>query len=99
MWSVMVGRYLMGVGTLGIDVGFISHHASTPDKFECIGQGGALGVEKLNSADADSETPRRLPHGTYVLHRPGCSQAKDQLLCKGQRWQGVRRRIASRHTP
>jgi hypothetical protein len=24
-------------------------------------EGGALGVEKLNSADADSETPKRLP--------------------------------------
>jgi len=52
----------------------------------------------LNSADADSETPRRLPHATYVLHRPGCSQAKDQLLREGQRRQGIRRRIASRHT-
>src|SRR5260370_7316854 len=28
----------------------------------------------------------------------GCSQAEDQLLREGQRWQGLRRRIASRHT-
>jgi len=28
---------------------------------------GALGVQKLNSADADSETPRRLPHAKYLL--------------------------------
>src|ERR1700719_94898 len=62
-------------------------------------EGGALGVQKLNSADADSETPRRLPHGTYVLHRAGCSQAEDQLLREGQRWQGVLRRIALRHAP
>jgi hypothetical protein len=27
------------------------------DKFECMVGGGALGVQKLNSADADSETP------------------------------------------
>jgi hypothetical protein len=54
------------------------------DKFECIDRRGALGVHKLNSADADSETPRRHPHGTYVLHRTGCSQAEDQLL--RQRW-------------
>src|SRR5580704_1613050 len=39
-----------------------------------------LVYKKLNSADADSETPRRLPHATYVLHRTGCSQAEDQLL-------------------
>src|SRR6266436_7101937 len=72
--------------------------ALTLGKFECIGEGGALGVERLNSADADSETPRRLPHGSYVLHRTGCSQAKDQLLREGQQWQDLRRRIASRHT-
>lgn len=29
-------------------------------------KGGALGVEKLKSPPADSETARRLPHGTYV---------------------------------
>jgi transposase len=27
----------------------------------------------------------RLPHGTYVLHRAGCSQAEDQLLREGQK--------------
>src|ERR1700681_633536 len=41
--------------------------------------------KKLNSADADSETPRRLPHAEYVLHWAGCSQEDDQLLREG--WQ------------
>src|ERR1700733_1171679 len=59
---------------------------------------GALGVEKLNSADADSETPRRLPHATYVLHRTGCSQAQDQLLREGRQWPDSCRRIDFRHT-
>jgi hypothetical protein len=34
-------------------------------------KGGALGVKKLNSADADSEAPRKLPHGTYVSYADG----------------------------
>jgi hypothetical protein len=34
---------------------------------------GAFGVEKLNSADADSEHQRRLPHGTQVFHWAGCT--------------------------
>src|SRR5580698_10130687 len=59
---------------------------------------GALGVEKLNSADADSETPRRLPHATYVLHRTGCSQAQDQLLREGRQWPDSCRSIDFRHT-
>src|ERR1700733_2617130 len=59
---------------------------------------GALGVEKLNSADADSETPRRLPHATYVLHRTGCSQAEDQLLREGRQRPDSRQRIDFRHT-
>src|SRR5215813_1041178 len=53
--------------------------------------------KKLNSADADSETPRRLPHGTYVLHWPGCAQEGDQLLRKEWQWHDSRRRICSRH--
>src|SRR6202008_137135 len=53
--------------------------------------------KKLNSADADSETPRRLPHATYVLHRTGCSQAEDQLLREGRQWPDSRRRIDFRH--
>src|SRR5580765_6805076 len=57
-----------------------------------------LVYKKLNSAPADSETPRRLPHGTYVLHRPGCAQAEDQLLRERWQWHDSRRRIASRHT-
>src|ERR1700721_2997739 len=61
-------------------------------------KGGALGVEKLNSADADSEIPRRLPHATYVLHRTGCSQAQDQLLREGRQWPDSCRRIDFRHT-
>src|SRR5216684_8226473 len=56
-----------------------------------------LVYKKLNSAPADSETPRRLPHGTYVLHRPGCSQADRQLLCERQQWQDLQGRIDSRH--
>src|SRR6516164_440479 len=48
--------------------------------------GGALGVQKLNSATAlIQRQPRRLPHAKYVLHRLGCSQENDQLLCEG--WQ------------
>src|SRR3984885_16268175 len=58
---------------------------------------GALGVEKLNSADADSEIPRRLPHATYVLHRTGCSQAQDQLLREGRQWPDSRRGFDFRH--
>jgi hypothetical protein len=38
------------------------------------------------SDQADSETPRRLPHATYVLHRTGCSQEDDQLLREGRQW-------------
>ncbi len=41
---------------------------------------------------ADSETPRRLPHADYVLHRPGCSQEDDQLLREGWQWHDSRRR-------
>src|ERR1700691_6006680 len=59
---------------------------------------GALGVKKLNSADADSETPRRLPHATYVLHWPGCSQAEDQLLREGRQRPDSRRGFDFRHT-
>src|SRR5579863_7218693 len=55
--------------------------------------------KKLNSADADSETPRRLPHATYVLHRPGCSQAQDQLLRESQQRPDSRRGIDFRYTP
>jgi len=44
-------------------------NAQAPDKFECIGRRRSAWCTKLNSADADSETPRRLPHGDYVLHR------------------------------
>src|SRR5260370_18423511 len=48
--------------------------------------GGALGVQKLNSATAlIQRQPRRLLHAKYVLHRLGCSQENDQLLCEG--WQ------------
>src|SRR3989442_12144690 len=48
--------------------------------------GGALGVQKLNSATAlIQRQPRRLLHAKYVLHRLGCSQENDQILCEG--WQ------------
>src|SRR5260370_36569558 len=48
--------------------------------------GGALGVQKLNSATAlIQRQPRRLLHAKYVLHRLGSSQENDQLLCEG--WQ------------
>jgi hypothetical protein len=43
--------------------------------------GGALGVQKLNSATTlIQRQPRRLLHAKYVLHRLGCSQENDQLL-------------------
>src|SRR5260370_3520027 len=49
--------------------------------------GGALGVQKLNSATAlIQRQPRRLPHAKYVLHRLGCSQEIDQLLREGCKW-------------
>src|SRR5713101_4721852 len=48
--------------------------------------GGALGVQKLNSATTlIQRQPRRLLHAKYVLHRLGCSLENDQLLCEG--WQ------------
>src|ERR1700730_6698600 len=48
--------------------------------------GGALGVQKLNSATALIQRhQRRLPHAEYVLHWAGCSQEDDQLLREG--WQ------------
>jgi hypothetical protein len=31
---------------------------------------------------------KEAPHGTYVLHRTRCSQAKDQLLREG-RWRAI----------
>jgi hypothetical protein len=46
--------------------------------FECVSRGGALGVQKLNSATPLIQRhQRRLPHGDYVLHRAGCSQEDD----------------------
>src|SRR5271154_1720745 len=75
------------------------HDPSSPDKFECIGQGRSAWCKKAElSEQADSETPRRLPHGTYVLHRTGCSQAEDQLLREGPQWPASRRRLAARDT-
>src|SRR5215469_2720520 len=73
----------------------MQYHRIVLEKFECIGRGRSAWCTKLNSALADSETPRRLLHGTYVLHRPGCSQADDQLLREGRQWQDSRRGIDS----
>src|SRR6266851_4686883 len=50
------------------------------------------------SDPADSDTPRRLPHGKYVLHPLGCSQEDDQLLREGRQRPHPRRRHDSRHT-
>jgi hypothetical protein len=52
----------------------------------------------LDSASADSETPRRLLHAEYVLRRTGCSQEDDQLLREGHEWPHLRRRFFSRDT-
>jgi hypothetical protein len=49
------------------------------------------------SEQADSETPRRLPHAAYALHRTGCSQEDDQLLREGRQRQELRRRYDSCH--
>src|SRR5215470_14467914 len=69
-------------------------------KFECIGQWRSAWCTRAElSEPADSETPRRLPHADYVLHRTGCSQASDQLLRKGSEWPDLRRRVCSRNTP
>src|SRR6266567_231313 len=64
-----------------------------------MSHGGALGVKKMNSATALIQIqPRRLPHGNYVLHRFGCSQENDQLLCEGRQWPYLRGRFASCYT-
>src|SRR6202011_4651650 len=61
--------------------------------------GGALGVQKLNSATVLIQRhQRRLPHAEYVLHRAGCSQEVDQLLREGWRWNDSRRGYDSRDT-
>src|SRR6266852_1313951 len=71
----------------------------SPDKFECIGRRRSAWCTKAELSDqADSETPRRLPHADYVLHRAGCSQEDDQLLREGWQWHDSRRRFSSRHT-
>src|SRR6266404_9277046 len=75
-----------------------SFSQSTPDTFECISRRRSAWCTKAELSDrADSETPRRLPHADYVLHRAGCSQEDDQLLRKGWRWHDSRRRYDSRH--
>jgi hypothetical protein len=49
----------------------------TPDEFECKGRRRSPWYTKAELSNrADSETPRRLPHAEYVLHRPGYSQRK-----------------------
>src|ERR1700758_4622337 len=71
----------------------------TLDWFECIGQRRSAWCRTAElSEQADSETPRRLPHATYVLHRPGCAQAQDQLLRERPAWCDSLRRIDSRDT-
>jgi hypothetical protein len=70
-----------------------SGNLPTPDKFECIGRGRSAWYTKAELSDrADSETPRRLPHADYVLHRRGCSQEDDQLLREGWQWHDSHRR-------
>src|SRR6201987_957297 len=62
----------------------IAPHRVLGGLFECVSHGGALGVQKLNSATSlIQRQPRRLPHGKYVLHRLGCSKEKEQLLREG----------------
>jgi|SRR5580700_478635 hypothetical protein len=44
-------------------------------KFECIDQRRSAWCRTAElSEQSDSETPRRLPHATYVLHRTGCAK-------------------------
>src|SRR5882724_5230332 len=51
------------------------HGGISPEKFECIGRRRSAWCTKAELSDqADSETPRRLPHADYVLHRTGCAQ-------------------------
>src|SRR5467141_14888 len=72
---------------------------STPDKFECISRRRSAWCTKAELSDrADSETPRRLPHANYVLHRAGCAQADDQLLREGWQWRDSRGRHDSGYT-
>jgi hypothetical protein len=51
-------------------------------------KGGAFGVEELNSATTLIQIqPRRLPHGTYVLHRAARSlQREVELLIMVEVW-------------
>src|SRR5215813_6930041 len=44
------------------------------------------------------QNTKEAPHGTYVLHRPGCTQAEDQLLRERGRRKGICRRMGTRHT-
>src|ERR1700686_2295297 len=78
-----------GYSGMNQDVGGLS----VDDKFECIGRRRSAWCTKAELSDrADSETPRRLPHADYVLHRTGCSQEDDQLLREGWQWHDSRRR-------
>src|SRR5258708_25319306 len=71
----------------------------SPYKFECIGRRRSAWCTKAELSDqADSETPRRLPHADYVLHRTGCAQEDDQLLREGWQWHDARRRYDPGHT-
>src|SRR5712664_4978433 len=77
---------------------FVFAGGTLPDKFECIGRRRSAWCTKAELSDrADSETPRRLAHANYALHRAGCSQEDDQLLLEGWQWRDSRRRYDPRH--
>ena len=48
--------------------------ALAPDKFEYIGQGRSTWCRKAELSRELIQNTKEAPHGTYVLHRPGCSQ-------------------------
>jgi hypothetical protein len=53
-------------------------------------------VEKAESARALTQNQtKEAPHGTDVLHRPGRSQEKGQLLRKGRDWPDLGQRALS----
>src|ERR1700730_10299176 len=54
-----------------------------------LSPGGARGVQKAElNGNVDSENNHGGASRTYVLHRTGCSQEDDQLLCQGRERSG-----------
>jgi hypothetical protein len=83
-----------GVWTLDLGLSRFSKRttngaASSPDKFECIGQRRSAWCTRAGLSDrADSETPRRLPHATTACWAPSRStdlNGQAARPCKGEK--------------